>query len=229
MGANTDLFAALAAPFAAQEVKTRSQAGRQFAYVTARTVMNRLDAVLSPENWWDEYIPNANSVLCRLSIRLPDGQVLTKADAGGYAGMADQGDDDKSGYSDAFKRAAVKFGVGRYLYGDGVPDFAKDDHGRELERRAEPPRNGSSNGRQGGGNGPPRTGKALFAWAAKAKENTGLDVVGWLGEWGRSNRVGDRVTQFPDAAIADAYAAACDWINANLAAAEGGDDDSIPF
>ena len=37
--------------------------------------------------------------------------------------MSDSGDDDKSGYSDAFKRAAVKFGVGRYLYRDGVPSF----------------------------------------------------------------------------------------------------------
>ena len=116
-----DLFAALAAPFEPQEVRVRSQAGRQLHYITARTAMNRLDNVLGPENWWDEYVPGENSVLCRLTVRLPDGSTLTKADAGGYAGMADSGDDDKSGYSDAFKRAAVKFGVGRYLYRDGVP------------------------------------------------------------------------------------------------------------
>src|SRR4051794_41804956 len=105
-----DLFAALAAPFENHEVKLRSASnGKQLHYITARTAMNRLDSVLGPENWWDEYIPGTNSVLCRLSIRLPDGSTLTKADAGGYAGMADSGDDDKSGYSDAFKRAAVKF------------------------------------------------------------------------------------------------------------------------
>ena len=40
--------------------------------------------------------------------------------------MADQGDDDKSGFSDAFKRAAVKFGVARYLYRDGVPGFVRE-------------------------------------------------------------------------------------------------------
>ena len=51
--------------------------------------MNRLDSVLGPENWWDEYIPLENSVVCKLSIRLPDGSIVTKADAGGYAGMAD--------------------------------------------------------------------------------------------------------------------------------------------
>src|SRR6476661_7920367 len=126
MTKHPDLFAALAAPFDQSEVKIRSQQSRQLHYITARTAMNRLDTVLGPENWWDEYSPNENSVLCRLTIRLPDGSTLTKADAGGYAGMADSGDDDKSGYSDAFKRAAVKFGVARYLYRDGVPTFVQE-------------------------------------------------------------------------------------------------------
>src|SRR5215207_1251752 len=121
-----DLFAALAAPFDANEVKVRNHNGRLLHYITARTAMNRLDSVLGPENWWDEYVPSENSVLCRLTIRLPDGQMLTKSDAGGYAGMADSGDDDKSGFSDSFKRAAVKFGVARYLYRDGVPAFVQE-------------------------------------------------------------------------------------------------------
>src|SRR5881227_1430774 len=139
-----DLFAALAAPFESQEVKIRpAQGGRQLHYITARTAMNRLDSVLGPENWWDDFVPSENSVTCRLTIRLPDGSTVTKADAGGYAGMADQGDDDKSGFSDAFKRAAAKFGVARYLYRDGVPHFV-----REREPRAvappEPPVQSSS-------------------------------------------------------------------------------------
>jgi hypothetical protein len=87
--------------------------------------MNRLDNVLGPENWWDDYVPADHAVQCRLTIRLPDGAILTKCDAGGYAGMSDSGDDGKSGYSDSFKRAAVKFGVARYLYRDGVPAFAQ--------------------------------------------------------------------------------------------------------
>src|SRR5947209_14762327 len=126
MTQHPDLFAALAAPFDPSEVKIRSQSGRQLHYVTARTVMNRLDNVLGPENWHDHYIPGENSVLCELTIRLPDGTNLTKCDAGGYAGMADSGDDDKSGFSDAFKRAAAKFGVARYLYRDGVPAFVRE-------------------------------------------------------------------------------------------------------
>lgn len=127
-----DIFAALAAPFAPHEVKVRHQAGRQLHYITARTAMNRLDSVLGPENWWDEYKAGEHSVECLLTIRLPDGSTLTKADAGGYAGMADQGDDDKSGYSDGFKRACVKFGVGRYLYRDGVPEFVGERLGSDF-------------------------------------------------------------------------------------------------
>lgn len=116
-------FTALSAPFSSREIKTRPQGGRQLQYITARTVMNRLDEVAGPESWWDEYQPLEHSVICRLTIRLPDGSLLQKSDAGGYAGMTDQGDDDKSGFSDAFKRAAVKFGVGRHLYGDGMATF----------------------------------------------------------------------------------------------------------
>jgi hypothetical protein len=120
-----DVFAALARPFDPGEVKTRSQAGRKFSYVTARTVANRLDEVIGPEAWWDDYqVVDNNSALCRLTIRLPDGSTVTKCDAGGAAGMADAGDDDKSMLSDAFKRAAARWGVGRYLYGDGVPRYA---------------------------------------------------------------------------------------------------------
>jgi hypothetical protein len=133
------LFAALASEFHPDEVKKRSQSGKTMHYITARTAMNRLDEVLGPENWWDGYVPGEHSVMCSLSIRLPDGQVLTKADAGGYAGMADPGDDDKSGFADAFKRAAVKFGVGRYLYRDGIPQFAGEvPAGREEEPEPAP-------------------------------------------------------------------------------------------
>ena len=117
------IFQALAEDFTGNQVKWRPQGGKELPFVSARTVMNRLDTVLGPENWWDTYEAHEHSVLCCLTIRLPDGGTLTKSDAGAYAGMADAGDDVKSGHSDAFKRAAVKFGVGRLLYGDGVPDF----------------------------------------------------------------------------------------------------------
>jgi len=154
-----EIFAALAKPFPKGDVKTRPQGGRQLSYITARTAMNRLDEVLGNENWWDDYVPGESSVLCRLTIRIPDGPTITKCDAGGYAGMSDQGDDDKSGFSDAFKRAAVKFGVGRYLYNDGVPNFEAPDahHAKNFD-------NGSGHGV--GAYAAPETVKAYEGWIA---------------------------------------------------------------
>jgi hypothetical protein len=115
------LFAELAKPFKPEEVKILPK-GNKPEYIKRTVVMNRLDEVVGPCNWWDEYSNiSDHSAICRLTIRLPDGQELTKCDAGGAAGMSDGGDDDKSIITDAFKRAAVKFGVGRYLNGGGSP------------------------------------------------------------------------------------------------------------
>lgn len=114
------LFAELAKPFPDEKVLEKKP-GKPH-YITAKMVMNRLDTVLGPMNWWDEYTTGGeDSILCRLTIRLPDGSTVTKCDAGGFKGMSNDGDDDKSGYSDSFKRAAVKFTIGRYLNNGGVP------------------------------------------------------------------------------------------------------------
>jgi len=217
-----DLFAALAAPFESQEVRIRSQANRQLAYITARTAMNRLDNVLGPENWWDEYVPGENSVLCRLTVRLPDGSTLTKADAGGYAGMPDSGDDDKSGYSDAFKRAAVKFGVARYLYRDGVPSFVQErtPGAESMTAQADPapapapanppaaaapaPRSVSANG----GGAPPRSGKALFAWTKEQEERHAVGLLKYLNTWGKLQDFPSRMVDWDAEQVASAYAEA---------------------
>ena len=131
--AYADIFTALALPFEAWQVKTKEitykNGARSLIYVSARTIANRFDEVLGPENWWDVYQARDHdytTVVCSLSIRLPDGQVVTKQDAGGAAGMDDAGDDGKSAYTDALKRVAAKFGCGRYLWDDGVPAFARD-------------------------------------------------------------------------------------------------------
>ena len=192
------IFDALAAQFEPGQVKIRHQAGRSFSYVTARTVMNRLDAVLGPENWSDEYTPLERSVICRLTVRLPDGSTVTKSDAGGMAGMSDAGDDDKSGYSDAFKRAAVKFGVSRYLYGDGVADLGGPTAAATAAPVASPPpgrpavKAGSEDAQGRGGklvhgqaaarkpaaNAKPRTGEELHFYAMESTLDPGL--ANWI-------------------------------------------------
>jgi len=227
MTQHPDLFAALAAPFESHEIKVRSQSSRQLHYITARTAMNRLDNVLGPENWWDEYVPSENSVLCRLTIRLPDGSTLTKCDAGGYAGMADSGDDDKSGYSDAFKRAAVKFGVARYLYRDGVPTFVQErtaaaDAAPAAQTPApaqEPattpnspaPANGQGQGqRTANGQGNiPRSGKALFAWTKDQEQRHQVGLLKYLNGWAKLQEFPGRMVEWDGDQVSQAYAEAC--------------------
>jgi len=222
MTKHPELFAALAAPFDSSELKNRTQAGRQLPYVTARTIMNRLDEVLGPENWWDEYIPLENSVVCRMTIRLPDGTTLTKSDAGGYAGLADRGDDDKSGFADAFKRTAVKFGVGRYLYRDGVPTFARDEPARSaqtaretlepatLPTEATKPTTPLAPSPQPSEEGStvPRTGRALFAWTKEQDGRFDYGLLKHLNTWAKTQEFPARMVDWDAEQVTRAHAEA---------------------
>lgn len=86
--------------------------GLALAYIDARDVMGRLDDVLGFENWRDSYLEtNRGRTFCTLEIRV-NGEWISKTDG---AGDSDE-EGEKGSISDALKRAAVKFGIGRYLY-----------------------------------------------------------------------------------------------------------------
>jgi hypothetical protein len=93
-------------PFTAEAVRWKVQTGKLVVpHIDARLAAERLNHVC-PHLWSDEYeaIAGGKGLLCRLTV---DG--ITRLDVGsGYEG--------KGLYSDAFKRAAVKFGVGVSLY-----------------------------------------------------------------------------------------------------------------
>jgi hypothetical protein len=117
----TALTTALSAPFDVREVKFKPQSVKgnralALAYIDCRVIQDRLDDVLGVENWMDEYeILTDGSVICRLKLKL-NGEWVTKSDVGSPSEQPDQGDRLKAAFSDALKRAAVKFGIGRYLY-----------------------------------------------------------------------------------------------------------------
>lgn len=117
--------AELAKPFAPEDLEWRIQyadekknRGIVVPYVTNRAIQSRLDDVVGPENWYNDFKPwhGANkkeAQICGISIYFEErGQFITKWDG------AEDSDIEpvKGGLSDSMKRAAVQWGVGRVLY-----------------------------------------------------------------------------------------------------------------
>lgn len=112
------LIEQLAEPFPPEDIEWRvgstnadKTKGMALPYITARAAMNRYDSVMGPENWRDEYIQIQGGFLGGISLRI-DGEWITKWDAGNDSDI----EPIKGGVSDAYKRASVKWGLGRYLY-----------------------------------------------------------------------------------------------------------------
>jgi hypothetical protein len=78
-------------------------------------------------------------------------------------------------------------------------------HNGNGNGRSAPPANGNGEKRE---YGPPTQGKHLYAWAKQSGEQYGLDVVKWLDTWGRRANLPAKFTEWPDAAVKDAYKAA---------------------
>lgn len=108
-------------PFAAKDIEWRLQSCGEkngaiwamcLAYVTARAIQDRLDEVCGPENWKNEYTKAPDSgILCGISIRCGE-EWVTKWDGAENTDVEAV----KGGLSGALKRAAVQWGIGRYLY-----------------------------------------------------------------------------------------------------------------
>ena len=96
------------------------------AYVTNRAVMDRLDEVCGMHNWENKFEPGASGgIKCILTVHTPDG-ARQKEDGAENTNV----EAIKGGMSGAMKRAAVQWGIGRYLY--NLPaTFAKfHDYGK---------------------------------------------------------------------------------------------------
>ena len=82
------------------------------AYIDSRAVMDRLDSVVGAKNWQRKHeIASNGTILCSIGVRVGEEWVW-KTDGAGDTNY----EPEKGGLSDAFKRAAVSWGIGRYLY-----------------------------------------------------------------------------------------------------------------
>ena len=87
------------------------KSGIALAYLDARDVMERLDEVCGVGGWQSTH-PHANGkTSCRIGIKI-GGEWVWKENGAGDS----QVEAEKGAFSDSFKRAAVLWGVGRYLY-----------------------------------------------------------------------------------------------------------------
>lgn len=129
---------ALSAPFPPAKVSWRvgsttqdKKKGMALAYVDARDVMDRLDEVCGPAGWQCSY-PHANGkTVCSIGIKIGDEWVW-KANGAGDTDI----EAEKGALSDAFKRAAVCWGIGRYLYDLDSPWVDIEPAGRSFRIRA---------------------------------------------------------------------------------------------
>lgn len=85
------------------------------AYIDARAVMDLLDDVVGAANWQDKYEVVHNHLYASIGINVGTALAVNwvwKTDCGVESNM----EAEKGEASDAFKRAAVKWAVGRFLY-----------------------------------------------------------------------------------------------------------------
>ena len=115
-----DMFKRLAAHFPPDRVSWRvgsttqdKSKGMALAYIDARDVMERFDDVCGPDGWERRHPHVTGTTTCEIALWVPSKERwVVKADGAGDTAV----EAEKGSLSDSFKRAAVNWGVGRYLY-----------------------------------------------------------------------------------------------------------------
>lgn len=105
-------------PFPPEKVKYRIGATNSdksmaiaLAYIDSRDVQKRLDEVVGISNWRSRMERFDGGFVCTIDIRI-NGEWVSRSDAAGDTHVEPV----KGGASDALKRAAAQWGIGRYLY-----------------------------------------------------------------------------------------------------------------
>lgn len=138
MTEKTKLYEGLRAPFPTNKIKWRVGARAQgraiaLAYIDARDVMNRLDETVGFDSWQSRPISISPDLMTyEISIRI-GSEWITKSDGAGPTDI----EAEKGSLSDAFKRAAVHWGIGRYLYYLPTQWHALTDDGKRFANEAD--------------------------------------------------------------------------------------------
>ena len=229
----------LLAPFHPDELSEVPARGNKkiLTYIDKRALSNRLDSVCGPDGWDVEYEATARGYKCRLGILCPtpNGSAVWhhKEDGAGFEEMGsknketgefeyDVDNDEKSGYTNAFRRAAQDaWGIGRYLYRKGIPSFLDPDASapaaakppalppidpgmaaasvppKELADRSapsRPPAQPQGDGKTFDNYKIPKAGKSVFPWAKGIEREFETQIVNGMRQDGESNGWGGDFT-----------------------------------
>ena len=99
-------------PFPVNQLKWRKgPGGKELVYIDARQFQHRLDDVFGMD-WQCRFTHVTDGgVVCEVGLFV-DGEWRWRANGAGKTGI----EGDKGQFSDAFKRACVMWGIGKYLY-----------------------------------------------------------------------------------------------------------------
>lgn len=125
---NATIEQKLQAPFAVEDIEWKpqtsgvSQGGKAYVlavpYITNRAIQKRLDEVFGIFGWENKFQPSQHEkgFLCGITVH-QDNKSITRWDGAENTHIEPL----KGGLSNSMKRAAVQFGIGRYLY--NLPEF----------------------------------------------------------------------------------------------------------
>ena len=107
-----DIERQLKRPFPVVKIKWRKGGGnKDLAYIDARDVMDRLDSIFGIAGWQTGYEFIGDRMICTIVCKI-EGDWIAKSDGADDTKIESA----KGGISDSLKRAAVLWGIGRYLY-----------------------------------------------------------------------------------------------------------------
>lgn len=100
---------------------------QMIAYVDARDVAEHLDSIVGAENWQDKYYDVKGNLFCSIGIKI-GSEWVWKTDCG----TESRTEKEKGESSDAFKRAAVKWGINRDAYRVGMLKLPCKQYGSQY-------------------------------------------------------------------------------------------------
>ena len=113
--------------------KWRVQSANQYgascvAYIDARDVQDLLDKVVEAGKWQALYEEHKGNLFCKIGIKIGE-EWIWRSDCGTESNVEKQ----KGEASDAFKRAAVMWGIGRFLYSKTIVKLpTKEKNGKYV-------------------------------------------------------------------------------------------------